>query len=104
MAKKSKEEFLKGLSAFIGDNKSDEAIALLEDAADSFEGEDVTPYETEIAELKAKAEEIENNWREKYKARFVDYTPQTVPEEVTTSVLESDETPELTDENIIDMF
>lgn len=105
MPKRSKEEFMKSLSDFIGDNKSDAALALLEDAADSFDGADVGPYETEIAELKAKNEALDAEWRERYAKRFTDYTPQTIPQnEVEDSVIESDETPATTDGDIADLF
>lgn len=110
MPKKSKEEFIKALSDFIGDNTSDDALALLEDAQDSFEGEDVTPYKTEIADLKAKTEEIEKTWRERYKARFTDFTPEVVPTEgAEVSIIDTNETPaaesEITnDEELADLF
>ena len=109
MAKTSKEDFMKGLAAFIGDNTSDEAIKLLEDANDSFEGSDVTPYETEIADLKAKNEELEKTWREKYIKRFTDSTPVIIPDKVEDSVIDTNEAEDndgsdMTDEEIADLF
>lgn len=77
MAKVSKDDFMSSLTAFIGDNRTDEAIKLLEDAADTIENEtDVSAYVSEIEELKNKITETENTWREKYVSRFTDYTPQ----------------------------
>ena len=109
MAKTSKEDFMKDLTAFIGDNTSNEAIKLLEDANDSFEGSDVTPYETEIADLKAKNEELEKSWREKYIKRFTDSTPAIIPDKVEDSVIDTNETEDndgsnMTDEEIADLF
>ena len=105
MAKKSKEEVLKALTAYIGEDTGDSAISLLEDVTDSFEVEDVTSYISEIADLKAKNEEIERTWRERYKARFTDYTPQTVPDDdIEVSVLESEESAAMTDSDVVDLF
>lgn len=110
MAKVSKEEFISSLSAFIGDNSSDEAIKLLEDASDTIENEtDVSKYLTEIDELKNKIVETENTWREKYKSRFTDYTPSVgnteVSETVDTPAANNEEDVIIpTDEEIADMF
>lgn len=110
MSKVSKEEFISSLSAFIGDNSSDEAIKLLEDASDTIESEtDVSKYLTEIDELKNKIVETENTWREKYKSRFTDYTPSVgnteVNETVDTPAANNEEEVIIpTDEEIADMF
>lgn len=59
--KKTKEEILVALSKLIGDNNSDEAIALYEDISDSIEdGDD-----------EARIAEVENKWRKKYIERFM---------------------------------
>lgn len=110
MAKVSKEEFISSLSAFIGDNSTDEALKLLEDASDTIESEtDVSKYLTEIDELKNKIVETENTWREKYKSRFTDYTPSVGNIEVSDTVdtpAENNEEDVIipTDEEIADMF
>ena len=77
MPKLSKEDLIKKASAFIGDNTSDEAISLLEDLSDTLSEDttDISGYVKEIEDLKNKVVETENTWREKYKARFTDYTP-----------------------------
>lgn len=110
MSKVSKEEFISSLSAFIGDNSSDEAIKLLEDASDTIESEtDVSKYLTEIDELKNKIVETENTWREKYKSRFTDYTPSVgnteVNDVVDTPAANNEEDVIIpTDDEIADMF
>lgn len=59
--KKTKEEILVTLSKLIGDNNSDEAIALYEDISDSIGDEDT----------EARIAEVENKWRKKYIERFM---------------------------------
>lgn len=69
--KLSKEELLEKVKTYVGDRADDETIEIIEDISDSFEGsesaEEVeklkTEYETKLANL-------DNEWREKYKARF----------------------------------
>ena len=69
--KLSKEELLEKVKTYVGDRADDETIEISEDISDSFEGsesaEEVeklkTEYETKLANL-------DNEWREKYKARF----------------------------------
>ena len=56
------EELLAKAKTVIGDRTDDEALGLLEDVKDSF------VVDTE--DWKAKYEELDKTWREKYKARF----------------------------------
>ena len=78
MPKLNKEEIIKKLSDYIGEDTSDGALSLLEDVTDTLEDStDVSKYVSEIEELKNKIEETDTMWREKYKARFTDYTPDT---------------------------
>lgn len=60
--KKTLEELLSAVNAYIKEDTSDEALSLIEDIKDSFapEGED----------WKAKFEENDKAWRAKYKERF----------------------------------
>lgn len=60
--KKTLEELLSAVNAYIKEDTSDEALGLIEDIRDSFatEGED----------WKAKFEENDKAWRAKYKERF----------------------------------
>lgn len=81
MAKLTKEELLKKANAFIGDQATDEGVSLLEDIADTIEDTtDISEYVKKIEELEQKVSDTENTWREKYRARFLDSTPDTKPE------------------------
>ena len=65
---KSKTELLDIIKAKVGESTSDEDISLIEDINDTF-----TDLETRVSEAgdwKAKYEENDASWREKYKERF----------------------------------
>lgn len=66
MAIKSYDELMGSLKEILKDNTSDEALAFIEDMNDTLaeknDGED----------WKARYEENDRQWREKYKARFFD--------------------------------
>lgn len=65
---RKKDELLEMLKAKIGDGTSDEDISLIEDVNDTF-----TDLDTRISEAgdwKAKYEENDASWRNKYKERF----------------------------------
>ena len=86
MAIKTKEELLTAIRDRFADDSSDETISFIEDVSDT-----ITDLETKAAgdgvDWKAKATEIDNAWREKYKARFFAGTPT-----------EPDDDPEIIDE------
>lgn len=66
---KTKDELISMISARIGEDNSDESIALLEDISDT-----LTDYENRTADStnwKQKYEENDNEWRVKYKERFM---------------------------------
>ena len=66
----SREEYLARISARVGDDTSDEALAFVADMTDTF-----SALETASADntnWKNKYEENDKEWREKYKARFFD--------------------------------
>lgn len=69
MAVKSREEIVAQLSARIGADTSDDAIALIEDVTDT-----LSDLETKATgdgkDWKSEAERIDREWREKYIARF----------------------------------
>lgn len=69
MAVRSKEELMESIRARIGDDQSDEAIALLEDIADTY-----TDMETRAngggEDWKTKYETNDAAWRQKYRDRF----------------------------------
>lgn len=77
MAIKSKAEILELVKARIGDDTSDEALAIIEDVTDTLDD-----YETRIADSgdwKARYEQNDADWRKKYKERF--FAPTDEPEE-----------------------
>lgn len=63
MAKLTRADFMERLKTFLGEDTSDEALTLLEDANDSFE-------EGDGVDWKQKYEENDKEWRQKYKDRF----------------------------------
>ena len=81
MAVKDRDSILAAVKQMIGDNTSDEAIALMEDITDT-----ITDYETKAADKtdwKAKYDEMDANWRRKYIERFSGKTGEeikTMPE------------------------
>ena len=68
---KTKDEILASIKSRIGEDTSDEAIALVEDISDTFE--DLTTRVSEAGDWKTKYEENDKAWRDKYKERF--FTP-----------------------------
>lgn len=78
MAIKTKAEILELVKARIGDDTSDEALAIIEDVTDTLDD-----YETRIADSgdwKARYEQNDAEWRKKYKERF--FAPTEEPEEI----------------------
>lgn len=78
MAIKTKAEILELVKARIGDDTSDEALAIIEDVTDTLDD-----YETRIADSgdwKARYEQNDADWRKKYKERF--FAPTEEPEEI----------------------
>lgn len=68
MAVISKDELLQAISNRIGDDTSDEALALLEDVSDT-----LTDFDARLnddTDWKQKYEENDKQWREKYRDRF----------------------------------
>lgn len=62
MPKRTKDELLTALRGVLGDNQSDEAIALIEDVTDTFEA----PAE----DWEQKFKDNDAAWRQKYTERF----------------------------------
>lgn len=68
MAIKSREDLLKSLNILIGDNSTDENLAILEDVTDTLKD-----YESKTADQtdwKTKYEQNDADWRKKYRERF----------------------------------
>lgn len=68
---RTKEEILASIKSRIGEDTSDEAIALVEDINDSFD--DLTTRVNEAGDWKARYEQNDQDWRKKYQERF--FTP-----------------------------
>lgn len=69
MAIKSSEDLLKSLNALIGDNSSDDNLAILEDVADTLK--DYEEKTADQTDWKTKYEQNDADWRKKYKERFL---------------------------------
>lgn len=68
MAIKKKEELLSTLKERIGDDTSDEALALIEDFEDTYS--DLETRVSSAGDWKSKYEENDKQWRQKYRDRF----------------------------------
>ena len=82
--KLSKEELLEKVKVYVGDRTDDETISLIEDISDSMEVSDGGEN------WKEKYEELDNEWREKYIARFSE--PSAVKEDEIEDELEVEPT------------
>ena len=71
MAVKTKDELIQAVVTRIGEDSSDEAIALIEDVTDT-----LNDFETKAngggEDWKTKYDELDKSWREKYISRFTD--------------------------------
>ena len=77
MAIKTREELMTQISARIGDDTSDEAIALIEDVTDTLADLE-TRANGDGTDWKAEAERIDKEWRDKYISRFTTGEPADV--------------------------
>ena len=65
----NREEFLNQIKAHLGDDTSDESIQFLENATDTFDDLEKRANGDGV-DWKAKAEQIDADWRKKYRERF----------------------------------
>lgn len=87
MAKKTTEELTQALSELLGDRMTeDAAIALAEDIADS-----VGTTADDAEDWKAKYNELDKSWRERYTKRFYSRGEDEIEEDKTEKVEEKDE-------------
>ena len=86
---RSKEELIEEIRAVVGDDTSDNVIALIENVSDT-----MTELETSDGEeWKQKYEENDKMWREKYISRFTEGTTEpTEPTEPTADDEEKEKT------------
>lgn len=69
MAIKSREDLLKSLNTLIGDNPTDENLAILEDVTDTLK--DYEEKTADQTDWKTTYEQNDAEWRKKYKERFL---------------------------------
>lgn len=69
MSIKTRDELLGAFNGIIGEDTSDEALALIEDITDTFN--DLNDKVQTSGDWQAKYEQNDSEWREKYKARFL---------------------------------
>ena len=80
MAVRTRDEILAALRARLGDDTSDDALAIIEDVDDTFKD-----YETRSSEdWKSKYYELDSTWRKRYRDRFFQKPDdkETTPEDV----------------------
>ena len=67
----SKEEFMGAIKSIVGDNNSDEAIAFIENASDTYDelSKSSAPSD-DTTDWQKKYEENDAQWRQKYTERF----------------------------------
>lgn len=74
MAVLNKADFMKLIKSRVGDDTSDEALKFIEDINDTYDDleKKVNPNKKTDEEWQKELEAKDNEWREKYKARFFD--------------------------------
>lgn len=85
MAIVTRDDLFARLNERIGEDNSDEALALIEDFSDTFDSLSVADTE----DWKSKYEENDKAWREKYRARFM--SPSEAIEEQKEDVIDDSE-------------
>lgn len=71
---KTSEELINAVKERLGDDTSDEALALLEDVSDTLG--DYNAKLTDTTDWKTKYEELDTSWRQKYRDRFMSGSSQ----------------------------
>lgn len=89
----SKEEFLASLKEKVGEDTSDETLKFLEDMTDTYD--DLSKKSTPGEDWKAKYDELDKTWRDKYQKRFFESPADkdTVPPAETLNDGEGDNSP-----------
>lgn len=68
MAVLSHDDFMNAVKGLAGDNADDSTLAMIENFTDTFN--DLESRANDTTDWKTKYEQNDNEWREKYKARF----------------------------------
>ena len=97
---RSKEDLIAMISQRLGDDNSDDAIALLEDVTDTFNEYEVLTKDN--IDWKAKYEENDNEWRNKYKERFMTGSSETDEEIAMIDASDEDEAKKLTFDSLFE--
>lgn len=77
MAVLSHDDFMKAVKGLAGDNADDNTLTMIENFTDTFN--DLETRASDTTDWKAKYEQNDNEWREKYKARFFEGDTGTTP-------------------------
>lgn len=86
MAVRSYEEIMEMIRTRIGEDSSDEAIALIEDISDTLQCGD----SEKVKQLTEEKEELDRTWRERYKARFFGGSDTDPVENLQKTVIETE--------------
>jgi hypothetical protein len=77
MAVLSHDDFMNAVKGLAGDNADDSTLTMIENFTDTFN--DLETRASDTTDWKAKYEQNDNEWREKYKARFFEGKEGTDP-------------------------
>ena len=91
MAVLNKADLLAKVGKIVGDNTSDDALSLVEDLSDTYD--DLEKKTGGESEWKAKYEENDKMWRQKYRDRFLQASPK--EDEKPAEETEQDDKPKL---------
>lgn len=80
MAILSHDDFMNAVKGLAGDNADDNTLTMIENFTDTFN--DLETRASDTTDWKAKYEQNDNEWREKYKARFFEGDALTKPADV----------------------
>ena len=80
MAVLSHDDFMNAVKGLAGDSADDNTLAMIENFTDTYN--DLETRASDTTDWKAKYEQNDNEWREKYKARFFEGKEGTDPNEV----------------------
>lgn len=77
MAVLSHDDFMNAVKGLAGDRADDNTLAMIENFTDTFN--DLEARASDTTDWKTKYEQNDNDWREKYKARFFEGKEETDP-------------------------
>ena len=80
MAVLSHDDFMKAVKSLAGGNADDNTLTMIENFTDTFN--DLETRASDTTDWKTKYEQNDNEWREKYKARFFEGDAGTTPADV----------------------